>query len=69
LLGLYWVEEIVQDKDSQFTVGKGITFGVIGGAVLAVFVSALTGDSDIWIWAIPVGIAVGVAIGAGMQRK
>jgi hypothetical protein len=25
-----------------------------------------TGDANIWTWAIPVGVAVGLAIGAGL---
>jgi uncharacterized membrane protein YoaK (UPF0700 family) len=58
-----------QEPGGQFTVGKGIAFGVIGGAILAVLVSAFTGDASIWVWAIPVGVAVGVAIGAGLSQR
>lgn len=57
------------EQNSRFAVGKGIAFGAIGGAIVAALVSAITGNNDIWIWAIPVGVAVGLAIGAGMQNK
>jgi hypothetical protein len=56
-------------KRRRFTLnaGTGMTLGVIGGALVALLIGAITGD-DIWVWAIPVGLAVGLAIGAGARR-
>jgi uncharacterized transporter YbjL len=53
----------------ELNAGTGIALGVIGGALLAVLVMALTGNSDVWVWAIPVGAAAGVAAGAGASRR
>jgi uncharacterized transporter YbjL len=53
----------------ELNAGTGIALGVIGGALLAVLVMAMTGDADIWVWAIPLGAAVGVAIGASASRR
>lgn len=58
-----------KEQKSGATAGKGIAFGVIGGAIVAVLVMSVTGNSDIWLWAIPVGAAVGLAIGAGLSQK
>jgi hypothetical protein len=52
----------------ELNAGTGIALGVIGGALLAVLVMALTSNSDVWVWAIPVG-AAGVAVGAGASRR
>ena len=56
-------------KRFELNAGTGIALGVVGGALLAVLVMAITGDADIWVWAIPVGAAVGVAIGASARRR
>jgi hypothetical protein len=48
--------------------GKGMTLGVLIAAVIAFAISTVTDDQTIWSWAIPVGIAVGLAIGAGGKR-
>jgi threonine/homoserine efflux transporter RhtA len=49
--------------------GTGMAGGVIIAALIALLVSALTGDQSIWAWAIPVGLAVGLAVGAGSDKK
>lgn len=41
-----------------------MALGAIGGALVALAVNVITGDSAVWVWAIPVGLAVGLAIGA-----
>lgn len=59
----------MEKKRFELNAGTGIALGVIGGALLAVLVMAITGNTDIWVWAIPVGAAVGVAIGASASRR
>ena len=49
----------------KLNAGTGMTLGVIIGAAIALIVQLITGDSSIWSWAIPVGLAVGLAVGAG----
>ncbi len=56
-------------KRFELNAGTGIALGVIGGALLAVLIMAITGDTGIWVWAIPVGAAVGVAIGASASQR
>jgi hypothetical protein len=53
----------------ELNAGTGIALGVIGGALLAVLVMALTGIRAVWVWALPVGAAAGVAIGASASRR
>ncbi len=43
-------------------VGYGMTLGIPVGAVI----SALTGDWAVWV---PVGLATGLAVGAGLTAK
>jgi len=56
-------------KRQKLNAGTGMALGVFTAAVIALIVNLVTGNSDIWVWAIPVGIAVGLAIGAGQQNK
>lgn len=56
-------------KRLQLNAGTGMALGVFVAAVIALIVNLVTGNSDVWVWAIPVGIAVGLAIGAGQQNK
>jgi hypothetical protein len=55
-------------KRFELNAGTGIALGIIAGAALAALVTALTADTGIWVWAIPLGAAIGVAIGASRQR-
>lgn len=52
----------------ELNAGTGMALGVALGAVIAAVVDLTTGYSAIWTWAIPVGVACGLAIGAGKQR-
>jgi hypothetical protein len=52
----------------ELNAGTGMAGGVIVGALIALIVSAITGDQSIWAWAIPVGLASGLAVGAGRDR-
>ncbi len=55
--GLYW------------NAGIGMVAGILIGAMVALGVSAITGDQSTWNWAIPFGLATGLAIGAGKQNR
>jgi ABC-type uncharacterized transport system permease subunit len=57
-----------EHRKLQLNAGTGMAAGVIIAALIALLVSTLTGDQSIWGWAIPVGLASGLAIGAGKQQ-
>jgi hypothetical protein len=59
----------MKKKKFELNVGSGMALGVMGAAFIALVVSLITGNHEIWAWAIPVGIAVGLAIGAGASSK
>ena len=54
---------------SKLNAGIGMVAGVLVGALVALIVNLVTGNSFIWSWAIPVGLACGLAIGAGASNK
>ena len=58
-------------KNRNFTLnaGNGMVLGAVVGALIALLVNVVTGNSSIWTWAIPVGLAIGLAIGAGRSQK
>jgi hypothetical protein len=49
--------------------GTAMAMGVIIAAIAAFVVQLVTDDLSIWAWAIPVGLAVGLAGGAGAAQK
>ena len=49
--------------------GTGMVAGIFVATMIALLVSASTGDQSIWSWAIPVGLATGLAIGAGREQQ
>lgn len=53
----------------RWNAGTGMVSGIVIGAFVALVVSTVTADQSIWSWAIPVGLAMGLAIGAGLQRN
>ena len=53
----------------KLNAGTGMALGTLVGATIALLVHTLTGDSTIWNWALPVGLAVGLAIGAGQSNQ
>jgi hypothetical protein len=69
----YTVKEILMDKKNQarprLNAGTGMAAGALIGGAAAAVINSLTGDSSIWSWAIPVGIAIGLAVGAGSQNR
>ena len=64
--------KLMKEKSSrprfQLNVGSGMGLGVAIGALMALLVSTITGDQSIWSWAIPVGLACGLAVGAGSEQ-
>lgn len=56
-------------KGFQLNAGTGMVAGIITAALVALLVSSVTGDNSVWSWAIPVGLASGLAVGAGQQRQ
>ena len=53
----------------KLNAGTGMAAGALIGGAAALVISALTGDNSVWSWAIPVGLAIGLAFGAGNQRR
>lgn len=47
----------------------GMAMGVIVAALISLVVQLTTNDSSIWIWSIPIGIAVGLPIGIASKKK
>ena len=58
-----------EQKRSRWDVGKWMVAGIFVAALVALVVSFITDDQSIWSWAIPVGLAIGLAIGAGRQQN
>ncbi len=52
-------------NNKKLNAGKGMTLGIVISAAVALVVQLLTGDGSIWSWAIPVGLATGLAVSAG----
>jgi hypothetical protein len=47
----------------------GMTMGAIVAALISLVVQLTTNNSSIWIWSIPIGIAVGLPIGIAAKKK
>ena len=59
-------------NDKRFKIklnaGKGMVMGILIGTAVALLVQLITGDSSVWNWAIPVGLACGLASGAAKNN-
>lgn len=53
----------------ELNAGTGMVLGIFIGAAIALLVQLITGDGLIWSWAIPVGLACGLAVGAGRSNS
>jgi hypothetical protein len=53
----------------QLNPATGMTMGAIVAALISLVVQLTTNDSSIWIWSIPIGIAVGLPIGIAAKKK
>jgi hypothetical protein len=47
----------------------GMAIGAIVAALISIIVQLATKDSSIWIWSIPIGIAIGLPIGIAAKGK
>ena len=58
-------------KSFRLNAGTGMALGAIIAVLVALLINWLTGNGDIWAWAIPIGVAIGLAVGNGAanQRK
>ena len=56
-------------KKFELNAGTGMALCVIIAAFVALLVNLITGDAFVWTWAIPAGIATGLAIGAGRTAQ
>ena len=57
------------DKMVADSAGKGMAVGAGIAAFIALVVQFSTGDANVWTWVVPVGIAIGLAIGLASTRK
>jgi hypothetical protein len=53
----------------ELNAGTGTALGIFVGAGVALIVQLITGNSSTWSWAIPVGLACGLTIGAGKSNS
>lgn len=56
-------------KPTRSNVGKGMALGTAIATVIALVVQVTTGDGAVWAYVIPIGVAMGAAIGAGATAK
>ena len=54
-------------KFFKFNAGTGMVYGIVLATILALVVQHFTKDSSIWIWILPIGVAVGFAIGVSVS--
>lgn len=47
----------------------GMAMGAIVAALISIVVQVTTKDSSIWIWSIPIGLAIGLPIGIAAKGK
>jgi len=53
----------------QLNPATGMAMGAIIAALISIVVQLTTTDSSIWIWSIPIGIAVGLPVGIAANKK
>ena len=56
-------------KKFQLNPATGMAMGAIFAALISIVVQLATKDSSIWIWSIPIGIAIGLPIGITAKKK
>lgn len=56
-------------KEFQLNPATGMAMGAIVAALISIVVQVITKDNSIWIWSIPIGIAVGLPIGITAKKK
>lgn len=60
---------MTMNKRVQLNPATGMAMGAIVAALISIVVQLTTNDSSIWIWSIPIGIAVGLPIGITAEKK
>jgi hypothetical protein len=53
----------------QLNPGTGMGLGAITAVLISLIVQLTTNDSFIWVWAIPIGIAIGFQMGIVSKKK
>jgi hypothetical protein len=56
-------------KKFQLNPATGMAMGAIVAALISIIVQLATKDSSVWLWSIPIGIAVGLPIGIAANEK
>lgn len=59
----------MNNKQSARHVGQGMVIGILISTLIALIVNLITGDSSVWTYMIPIGVAMGAAIGAGQAKQ
>jgi hypothetical protein len=57
------------NKNFQLNQATGMAMGVIVAAFISIVVQVATKDISIWIWSIPIGIAIGLLVGIAAKKK
>lgn len=60
---------MTKQKKFQLNAGTGMALGVIVASLIALLISTITGNQDIWAWSVPVGVSVGLAIGVSAESR
>lgn len=53
----------------KLTPATGMAMGAIVAALISIVVHLSTKDNSIWIWSIPIGIAIGLPVGIVAKKK
>jgi hypothetical protein len=57
------------EKKFQLNPATAMAMGAIVAALISLVVQLSTKDSSIWVWSIPVGIAIGLPVGIAGKKK
>lgn len=60
---------ITMKKKLKLNPATGMAMGAIVAALISIVVQVTTKDSSIWIWSIPIGLAIGLPIGLAAKKK
>jgi len=61
--------EITMKNKLKLNPATGMAMGAIVAALISIVVQVTTKDSSIWIWSIPIGLAIGLPIGIAAKKK
>jgi hypothetical protein len=63
------LEVITMKNKLKLNPATGMAMGAIVAALISIIVHLATKDSSVWLWSIPIGIAVGLPIGIAAKKK